>query len=194
MKHSLFFAVIVAVALAACGGNEDYTPKPHAYMRIDMPSHEYTLFDTAYPYRFEYSKHAVITPKHEEPYWINLDYPDYNATLHFSYKPVTSLKVLGQYVEDSRKFAFKHIPKADDIRQSLVQDDSTKVYGQIYEIEGVGVASTCQFFLTDSLHHFVRASLYFNAPANNDSLAPLISYIKQDVAHLIKTFSWNTHK
>ena len=43
MKHSLFFAVIVAVVLAARGGNEDYTPKPHAYMRIDMPSHECRL-------------------------------------------------------------------------------------------------------------------------------------------------------
>ena len=57
-------------------------------------------------------------------------------------------------------------------------------------IEGVEAASPFQFYLTDSVDHFVRGALYFNVVPNNDSLAPVIDYLKDDMRHMIETFEW----
>jgi gliding motility-associated lipoprotein GldD len=60
----------------------------------------------------------------------------------------------------------------------------------IYEIKGSGTASSCQFFLTDSTSNFIRGALYFNVRPNNDSLAPVIRFVTDDIRHLIDTFHW----
>jgi len=52
------------------------------------------------------------------------------------------------------------------------------------------VATPLQFYLTDSTRNFVRGSLYFNFIPNNDSMRPVINYLKEDVKHIISTFEW----
>jgi gliding motility-associated lipoprotein GldD len=63
------------------------------------------------------------------------------------------------------------------------------VYGVKYDIEG-NTASAVQFYVTDSVHHFLRGSLYFNLPPQIDSLEPVIKFVEADIDHLINTFSW----
>ena len=58
----------------------------------------------------------------------------------------------------------------------------------LYDYEGVTATST-QFYLTDSINHFFRASLYFDTEIN-DSLLPINNFIKADVKHLIESFRW----
>ena len=178
------------VLLLSCGDGT-YTPKPRAYYRIELPEAAYQLFDTAtYPYAFEYSTLAEIVPRTDvqEPYWINLHYPQWEATLHVSYKPVQNN--LDQLMEDSRFFTTKQIPKAEDMLESNVYDTVAKVYGRIYEITGTHVACTYQFWLTDREKHFFRGALYFHTTPNNDSLAPVLQYVQKDMLHLIETFRW----
>ncbi|MCK5170865.1 MAG: gliding motility lipoprotein GldD, partial [Bacteroidales bacterium] len=64
------------------------------------------------------------------------------------------------------------------------------VYGILYEIEG-NAASSVQFFLTDSIKHYIRGALYFNVEPNKDSLAPVINFVKEDIKILIESFEWN---
>ncbi|MCD4731953.1 MAG: hypothetical protein K8R74_15210, partial [Bacteroidales bacterium] len=82
------------------------------------------------------------------------------------------------------------IPKASSIENQQYQNDISKVYGLTYTIFGVAAASPYQFYLTDSTDHFVRGALYFNAVPNNDSLAPVIAFLKDDINHMIETFKW----
>lgn len=84
----------------------------------------------------------------------------------------------------------KHIPKADAIEDSLVYRPEAHVYGLLYDIEGSKAASSCQFFVTDSSSHFLRGALYFNTSPNNDSLSPVIGFIRKDILHLLETFRW----
>ena len=42
---NILLATASLLTLAACGGN-DYSPKPQAYLRIDMPEHNYWLVDS----------------------------------------------------------------------------------------------------------------------------------------------------
>jgi len=179
--------------LSAC--NSDYSPKPRGYFRIDLPEKKYVLFDTNYPYQFEYPAYAEIRehPRtNSEPYWINIEYPAFNGTIHISYKTIEGNLI--EYLEDSRTFVMKHIPKASGINDSLIENTERGVYGLLYDIQGVGAASPCQFILTDSSRHFIRGALYFDVQPNNDSLAPVISFMKEDIRHLINTFRWKEVK
>ena len=58
--------------------------------------------------------------------------------------------------------------------------------GVVAELEGE-VPTQFQFFVTDSTQHFLRGALYFNTAMKNDSLAPVIEYIKADMAHLMNS-------
>ncbi|MEL7020921.1 MAG: hypothetical protein AAGK47_04895 [Bacteroidota bacterium] len=44
--------------------------------------------------------------------------------------------------------------------------------------------------LTDSTQHFLRGSLYFNAQARPDSLAPAYDFMKKEVLKMIDSFEW----
>jgi gliding motility-associated lipoprotein GldD len=189
MLLSLFVSLLFG---SSCISEEEYyNPKPRGYFRIDLPSVEYQSFDTAFPYGFEFSKHANITPhlsNDAEPFWIDINYPDLAATIYISHKVVKNN--LYEYTEDARSFANKHIPKANDLFELIVHDPKSRVFGKIYHIDGSGVASTCQFWVTDSTKNFVRGSVYFNMMPNNDSLAPVIDYLRNDVLHMMNTFEW----
>ncbi len=183
---------VVVLFLLITGCEQDYAPKPRGYFRIDFPEKKYTAFDTTYPYRFEYPVYARIIPDtraSSEPYWINVDFPQYSGRIHISFKPVN--ENLNVFLEDSRTFVVKHIPKADAINDSLIYRPDDRVFGLVYFIEGAQAASPCQFFLTDSSSRFLRGALYFNVSPNNDSLAPVIDFIRDDIRHMIRTFHWN---
>lgn len=189
-KNLAFVLILLSIFIIA-GCDRDYTPKPRGYFRIDFPEKAYTRFDTTYPYTFEYPVYARIIPDtrpSSEPYWINIDFPAYNGRIHVSFKAVEGN--LNKFMEDSRTFVVKHIPKADAINDSLIYRPEDRVFGLVYFIEGSQAASTCQFLLTDSTSHFLRGALYFNVQPNNDSLAPVIGFIQEDIRHMIRTFRW----
>jgi len=156
-----------------------------------MPERKYQVFDSSFPYSFEYPVYAGISPdssKMAEPYWINLEYQQFHATLHLSYKMIDGN--LAQYLNDAHTLVNKHIPKANAITQREFVDRANHVYGLVYDIRGADAASSCQFYLTDSISKFVRGALYFSIVPNNDSLAPVIDFIKVDLEHMINTFRW----
>ena len=129
-----------------------------------------------------------FTSTDSEKYWIDIDFPRFKGKIYLSYKEVNDN--LFSYLEDSRNLAIKHIPKANAINELLFINEASRVYGLVYEIKGSGAASPYQFYVTDSTQHFVRGSLYFYVTPNNDSLAPVIDFIHEDIEHLINTFEW----
>lgn len=190
-KKNRFFFYIILLLLAATSCDQNYYPKPMGYFRIDLPDKNYVVFDSTFPYSFEYPDYAKIQPNRNpntEPFWINLYFPPFKGTLHLSYKKVNGN--LNEYLEDTRTMVMKHIPKASAIENREYINDEAKVYGLTYTISGVSAASPYQFYLTDSTKNFVRGALYFNVVPNNDSLAPVIDFIKKDIDHLIETFEW----
>ncbi|NLX72332.1 MAG: gliding motility lipoprotein GldD [Bacteroidales bacterium] len=166
-------------------------PKPHGYFRIDLPEQSYLSLDSTMPYSFEYSDASLIETDlsfEAEPYWINLSYPRLKARIHLSYKEVDN--DLYTLLEDNIRLAYKHVVKADAIEEQLYIDEDKNIYALIFEIKG-DAASPLQFLATDSLRHFLRGSLYFDARPNRDSLAPVIDYITEDIFHLVETLQWN---
>lgn len=185
----LFPALIMMMLVVAC--TDHYSPKPMGYFRITLPEKNYTLLDSVFPYTFEYPVYAKITPDEMSPdqtNWINIDFPHFRGRLHISYRKIENN--LSKLTEDSRTLALKHIPKSSGIMQKEVTNPANHIYGVCYDIKGVGAASPYQFYLTDSTRHFLRGALYFYTAPNNDSLAPVIEFVKQDIDHLISTLEW----
>ncbi len=190
---NLFFGLIIIAffssVISGCGDNS--VPKPRGYFRIDLPEKNYKVLDSIFPYKFEYPVYAVIHKDlhaPDQPYWINVDFPKFKANLHLSYKVVNNN--LSTFSEDAHSLVMKHIPKASAIEEIRIDNPETNVHGIIYDIQGVGAASPYQFYITDSTTHFLRGALYFNALPNNDSLAPVIKFLKEDIMHLLETTSW----
>lgn len=183
-------ALLLLLMLTACG-DDTPQPKPRGYFRIDLPEKQYVTLDTMARYSFEYPVYATIMPDKyspEERDWVNVEFPAFKGTVHISYKNVDGN--LSQYLEDAHKLIVKHIEKASGIRDSVMINPERDVYGLMYFLEGEGVASPLQFYVTDSTRHFLRGSLYFNIYPNNDSLQPVIDFITDDVRHLITTLEW----
>jgi gliding motility-associated lipoprotein GldD len=189
-RKILFLLLPVIFILASC--RPAPVPKPRAFFRIDLPEKEYRRFDEGYPYSFEYPVYAGISKVSTamaEPWWINVDVPQFRASIHISYKEIDNN--LAAYLDDTHQLLSKHFSKAAGIREDMIINEQENVYGVIYHIRGPGVASACQFFVTDSLNHFLRGALYFNVIPNNDSLAPAIEFLKEDIQHMVETMRWN---
>ena len=174
------------------GCRRKYTPKPRGYFRIDFPEKNYLRFNDTCPYTFEYPGYGTIVPDNDyfsEPCWMNIEFPQYKGKIHISYKSVSDN--IGTLLEDSHTLAYKHTIKAEAIDERLFIDEENRVYGVMYDISG-DAASSVQFFVTDSVTHFVRGSLYFNLQPNSDSLAPVIDFFREDIIHLIETIRWKS--
>jgi len=181
-------SLLLLLLVFAC--QPSYTPKPKGFLRVNFPEREYVLFDSVCPYTFEYPSYGKIIPDTDyftEPCWINIQFPEFKGTIHISYKEVN--QNLNDFIEDSRELTYKHTIKADAIKETVYTNPELDVHGILYDIKG-NAASSIQFYLTDSNAHFLRGSLYFNVEPDKDSLAPVISFFREDIIHLVESFAW----
>ena len=183
--------LIVSLFFLGCGHH--YLPKPKGYNRIELPEFSYQTLPDSFPYSFEYSKEASLLRDSSwisERYWINLHYPKLGATLQITYKPVTD-SIIREFLSDSYKLTSQHNIKAYAIEERIIELPNG-LYASFTELEGE-VPTQAQFHMTDrdSSDHFLRGALYFRMATKNDSLLPVINYLKQDMLHLITTLQWN---
>lgn len=181
-------AMLLAVTLLSAGCDDSHTPRPRGYMRIDMPDKSYETVQTDCPFTFELPTYGVFVPRNDEQCWFDLSVPRFKANVHFSYKPVNGN--LSEYLDDARNMTNKHIAKATGIDESVIEDEENRIFGMYWRVAGTGAASAIQLYLTDSTDHFLRGALYFNVTPNNDSLAPVIDFLDEDLRHLVQTFRW----
>lgn len=182
--------MLAALVLFSC--ENDYLPKPKGYNRIDLPAHAFAPVDGTLPYQFEGSQYATVEPDSfnlSEKSWINLNYREMGATVHLTYLPLGGKdKDLKIVLKDAINLTAKHQIKAYGIEESVML--TPKGYtGVVAELSGE-VPTQFQFFVTDSTSNFLRGALYFNTAMKNDSLAPVIEYIKVDMAHLMNTLEF----
>ena len=179
------------IFLFVFGCSSDYLPKPKGYNRILLPELSYQPLPDTLPYYFEYSKQAKLLRDSSwitERYWINLYYPYMDASIQITYKQIIADNI-HEYLSDSYKLTSQHNIKAYSIEESIIALPSG-MYASFTELEGE-VPTQIQFYVSDSVNHFLRGALYFKTATKNDSLAPVIDYLKKDMLHLITTLRWN---
>jgi len=185
-----FFLLATGFLTVLIGCSSTPIPKPRGYFRLELPKKEYKLLDTIFPYKFYYPVYGKVIIDNEakaEKYWINIDFPKYKARIHISYKSVNGN--LDNLIEDVRTLAYKHTIKADAINEKVFTNPEKKVYGTLYDIKG-NAASSYQFYVTDSVKHFLRGALYFSVHPNKDSLLPAVDFFSKDMVYLIESLEW----
>jgi len=197
LKHkNLLACTFILFTFISC--QENYTPKRPGYFRIDFPAERnFTLYDNAQcPFTFEYANYGAIQKEAENqaeltnhPCWFNVAFPEYKCKIYLSYTAIDKENNLDKLIRDSYKLTFKHTVKADYIDETPVRGKNSNVSGIIYDVGG-NAASSVQFYLTDSVQHFLRGSLYFYASPNADSIAPAVAYFRKDVEHIVETLKW----
>jgi gliding motility-associated lipoprotein GldD len=189
--------VLLVFISASCGCRHVDVPKPRGHFRIDLPVHQYVLFNgqsdkhVNFPVSFEYPAYGHLTSQDEQGSskgWFNIEFPSYKAKIYLTYKTVHNDldSLLDQSYDINVKY---HVSKADAINEQVYSNHDNKVYGILYDLKG-NTASAVEFYVTDSISHYLRGSLYFSSEPNADSLEPVINFFRVDIVHLIETLKW----
>lgn len=185
LKRQLAIFALLAVLFSVFSCKDEVFPKPSSYLRLDYPEAKYVNFENECPFAFEMNSEAVI--KGEKNCGYTISYPKMKATIYLTYKPVNS--DINKLLRDAQKLTYEHVIKADDILEQPYLNPSKKVYGMFYQVDG-NAATNSQFYVTDSIKHFVTGSVYFYAKPNYDSIMPAASYIRNDMQRLMETLKW----
>ena len=174
----------------ACG--DDPLPKPKAQLRLDYPAPKYKKTNLNLPFTFEENAFThnitnIRVANDSTSLGIDITYPEMKGTIYLTYKKVNGN--LMSLIKDAQNLTQKHTIKADEIIEQKYVNDSSKVFGMFYEVGG-NAASQSQFYVTDSIHHFLNGSLYFYAKPNYDSIYPAAIYLRNDIKHIMETLKW----
>src|SRR5690606_33291696 len=90
---------------------------------------------------------------------------------------------------DAQKLTYDHTVKASNIIEQQRVDSVSNVYGMFYMING-NAATPAQFYVTDSVSHFVSGSVYFESKPNFDSIYPAAMYLREDIRKIMETIRW----
>ncbi len=189
MRTIILFLIIIF--FTSCGN--DPVPKPKAFLRLEYPKAEYKEVNSQLPFSFEKNKLAndidtIKISKDNKTFGINIIYPSLKGTIYITYKKIENNDV-SPYLIDAQNITQKHAQKADEIIEQPYVDLKHRVFGMLYEVGG-NAASQSQFYVTDSINHFVTGSLYFYAKPNYDSILPAANYLKKDIQHIMETVKW----
>ncbi len=204
--------ILIAATIVAC--NSPYVSKKQGYFNIPLPDHKYQEFQRpGFPYSFAYPTYGTIvqdstyfdnTP--ENSYWINIDFPQFDARLFLSYKEIGARSIYkvktsgGNYRDSFGLNSFERmvndaftLTSKNEVVASYIKDSSfttaSGISGVFFKVGG-NAATSQQFFLSDTTRHFLRGALYFSATPNADSLRPVQEFLHKDLLHFVETFRW----
>jgi len=192
MRLLLFGFIMTLFSCGTASEKNTNMPRPKGFPTLEIPKHAYQALEKGHPFTFEVSSYALVkkdTVYFAEPHWLYIYYPRWDAFIQLTYKPVLQDPArLKKMIRDSYLLASKHQMKATRMDEGYITTLSGRK-AAVIELEGE-VATSFQFIVTDSTKHFLRGAVYFNTATKNDSLAPVIRYLKQDAIHLIQTLQW----
>jgi len=180
-----YLILILSLTILSC--ENDVVVKPSAMLSLEYQEPLYDTLTVDCPFEFEVNKEAILQGK--KNCWMNIHYPKMNATLYLSYREVNEKRKIDSLLYDAQKLTYDHTIKAESILEQPRVDSINKVYGMFYMING-NAATQSQFYVTDSIRHFVNGSLYFDSKPNFDSLYPAVVYLRNDIRRIMETIRW----
>ena len=185
---------LTAILAFALSCKDDVLPKPPGYLNLNFSKPLYkTTQSSKVPFSFDYNFAVaqLSNIKYKEDLGqvnFKISYPKLKADLFINYTHFNKKELLGLIV-NAQKITDKHVQVADEIKVKSYENNEAKTYGNLYTVTG-NAASTNQFYITDSINHFVNGSVYFRVKPNYDSILPAANYIRNDVIQLIKSLKW----
>ncbi len=188
----LIVILLTFVTLTSCGN--DPIPKPKGYLRLEYPEAKYQTYNQDLPFTFDknvQSDTIRFKPLKDDvkSFGLNIEYKKLKGTIYLTYKAIDGKQRLFKYLKNAQNFTQEHTKKADAIEEVVWENPVNKVYGMFYEVGG-NAASQSQFYVTDSINHFLTGSLYFYAKPNYDSILPAANYLQKDIKRIMESVVW----
>ena len=161
-----------------------YIPKPKAKIKIGLPSEVTSVFEDDIII-FSYSNSAVVEKK-DNIY--SIKYPSYNAEIGFFVKEMVDLDI---EIYNFEKEITVHEKQGAYINANIIEDSESEMYGVLCYLEGNKIATSSQFFITDSTNYFVSGGLEFNTSINPE-IEVQNNIMKQEVLKFINSFKWSS--
>lgn len=185
------WALALALGGASCGGNTGYEliPRPRGFHRLEFPKATYQNFSCpACPMAFDYPTHGRLSILPEDSCVLDVRFPQYKCTWHLTYEKLHPANPLTQSFAKYRSLIYQHSRKGR-VKESPIQTASAN--GTFFELVGE-VPTAAQFYVADSSQAVALVgAMYFQTAVKNDSLAPVISFLKTDLHHLLGSLRWN---
>ena len=118
--------------------------------------------------------------------FFSITYPDYSSKISFQIKDLDDLQ-LELYNFENSIIVHEKQGAVFDVR--MIKNTDNNIYGILCYLEGNNIATSAQFFLTDSINYFVKGGLEFESAINPD-MAPQNNIMKSEIFNFIKSFRW----
>ncbi len=191
MKYKALLFLLI-LTLASCGS--DPIPKPEGYLRLEYPDADYKVYIKNLPFSFDRNQQSdtIVIKRLKDDvnsFGLNIEYKKLKGTIYLTYKAIDGEARLIKYLKNAQNFTQEHTKKADQITEQIYDNKDRNVYGMFYEVGG-NAASQSQFYITDSINHFVTGSLYFYTKPNYDSILPAAHYLQKDIKRIMESLKW----
>ena len=192
-KNNLLLALCSIVLLVSACNDSKPVPKPSSFLRTEFPEHSYRPYLSPQNFRFELAD--LYMPKSFQQAKTNysiqeIDLGPLNGTLFLYYLQIPNKDSLPDIINFANDKVDEHKIMADKIDFEQIIQPQKNVYGTFFELKG-NVATNFQFYLTDSMKHFLRGEVLLNCRPNYDSLRPTLQYLKTDLKLMLNSFQWN---
>ena len=188
--NRLFSVLPILFILFSCG-QEQLTPKPPTFLRLELPEAVYENYEDECGYSFKLNNNYSVEKAPVQDQGFNchrrIQLGDLNGTIFFRFMKME--KPVAFYINNSIDEVEVHQVKATNIKDKKIIRKKDRVFGTVFELQG-DVATPFQFYLTDSTDQFIYAEILFNSRPNYDSLKPSLDYLKKDLDTLLNTFKW----
>jgi len=183
---------VLALLLVGCAGEDPPRARPYGFHKISLPETiAYQSFvSESCPFSFQYPVMGEVSREMKDSCWVDIYFPDYDLKWHLThrYVPDTELKI-GEHFEEHRKLIYKHSKKATQIAARDFETATSS--GTAWEVYG-NVGTPAYYFIADSAkENMLTVSFYFNTAMKNDSLAPVIDYMRGEMEKALQTLEWN---
>lgn len=185
MTHK-FLLPILLVCCMSISCSEEIIIKPKAALLLEYPEPHYQYVKSNCHYAFDLNHIALLQKR--DGCNVNLEYPAMRATIHLTYNAINNN--LDTLLYEAQKLTYSHTTRASKIDDFAYEDTLKNVYGQYFELGG-NAATLSQFYVTDTVNHFINGSLYFRSRPNFDSLYPAAVYLRQDIRRLMESLEWD---
>ena len=184
---ALYIAFLIAIGVIAisCSEKRVPVPRPTAYPRIER------LYDTAYtcayrPLNIMLNKNAEITGNANG---FRVRYSGYGASIYCSYSNSDNTR---DFAETLQKREDRVIMDAGNEKPEVykLNNDNGKCFSKIYYTLENSI-TPIHFISTDSISHIVSGTLVIDNATNPDSIAPIVSYLNDDISYLIQHLNFD---
>ena len=162
--------------------DEYYIPKPKALIKIELPDSKTSSFEDK-KISFRYSDSSYVTVKNNS---YKIIYPNYFSDIYFKVKSSTDIDLELYNFENSISV---HEKQGANINANIISDEGHNIFGVLCFLDGVNIATSSQFFLTDSADNFITGGLNFNRSISSEIEVQNI-LMKQEILKFIESLHW----